>query len=197
MRLAWSAYPPRPASTASSTALEVAIAADAYLAQQEGFDQHVLVRRVVAVLDHYEKNCFTLKSYASADQTGVGAQQSLDTMNRGVFAMKEGKMFDDNLTVLTLTSIFAAVNWPPRRRRRATTTTGASSTNSFRNVCATPRCRGLAQRRALRFTLQAWLLIFLLLSCASSRTRRAASAARPFSARLPCSQTAMFCLPCY
>ena len=68
---------------------------------------------VAAILRHYERDLLALfNSYAQADQSASGSLGSLDTVSLPelIFAMKEGKMFDNNLTVAKLTSIFARTN---------------------------------------------------------------------------------------
>ena len=68
---------------------------------------------VAAILRHYEPDLLKIfNSYAQADQSAPGALGSLDTVSLPelIFAMKEGKMFDNNLTVAKLTSLFARIN---------------------------------------------------------------------------------------
>ena len=68
---------------------------------------------VAAILRHYERDLLAVfNSYAQADKSASGSLRTLDTISLPelMFAMKEGKMFDNNLTVAKLASIFACTN---------------------------------------------------------------------------------------
>lgn len=70
--------------------------------------------RVKAVFEYCEKDLRPIfRSYAAADQVaGLADASKLDTLNLNelTFMMKEAKLFDENLTILKLRSIFAEAN---------------------------------------------------------------------------------------
>ena len=175
VRVAWTAYPGASGVGGKLGALfSVAIDGgyEAFLAQQqEGFDfeQVLQSRRVVAVLEHYEKDLLLIFSaYAQADQTGAGSLQALDSMNLAelMFVMKEGKMFDDNLTVLALTSIFATVNSTAEEEEEGDDDEQELCFDEFVQVvacvCNAKVPEGMRDGEPFEFTLQSWLhLVFI------------------------------------
>ena len=175
VRVAWTAYPAASGVGGKLGAL-FAVAVDggyaAFLAQQdEGFDFEQLLqsRRVVAVLEHYEKDLLHIfGAYAAADQTGAGSLQALDSMNLAelMFVMKEGKMFDDNLTVLALTSIFATVNSSAEEEEEGDDDEQELCFDEFVQVvacvCNAKVPESVRNGEPFEYTLQAWLqLVFI------------------------------------
>ena len=69
-------------------------------------------RRVCAVLDYYDKDLRAIfASYSAADQS-VDARAAADSVNlqEFLFMLKQGKLTDDNLTLLKATTVFEFVN---------------------------------------------------------------------------------------
>ena len=124
---------------------------------------------VAAILRHYEPDLLKVfNSYAQADQSAPGALGSLDTVSLPelIFAMKEGRMLDNTLTVAKLTSIFARTN--------ATNEDDADGDDDVQELCFEEFVQLIAAvcdtkvpadtREGVPFelTLQSWLhLIFL------------------------------------
>ena len=84
-----------------------------HLNKQDPMEEHLANRRVRAVLEFYAPEIREIfGSYAQADQNSAGSLTSLDTLNLNetLFMLKEGQLMDEKLTLLAVTSIFAAVN---------------------------------------------------------------------------------------
>ena len=84
-----------------------------HLNKADPMEEQLANRRVRAVLDFYSPELREIfGSYAQADQSSANSLTSLDTLNLNetLFFLKEGKLMDDKLTLLSVTNIFAAVN---------------------------------------------------------------------------------------
>ena len=70
--------------------------------------------RVAAIFEHFSKDLQAIfRSYAAANMdAGVGDSATLDTLDLGemTYMLKEGEMFDENLTILKLKGLFVEVN---------------------------------------------------------------------------------------